>query len=57
MCLQCGLDRAREGIAGMPVQKAAFREQLRLGQELQRPISVCVFLSLPQTRLAQSLAS
>ena len=38
--LQCGLDHARQGAAEMPVQEQAFRQQLQLGQELQRPISV-----------------
>ena len=38
--LQCGLDHARQGAAEMPVQEQAFRQQLQLGKELQRPISV-----------------
>lgn len=36
---QCGLDKARRG-ADMDTQVAVFRQQLRLGQELRRPVSV-----------------
>ena len=36
---QCGLDKAHSG-ADMATQEAAFRDQLALGQELRRPISV-----------------
>ena len=41
MILQCGLDHARADGVGSEEQAAVFSEQLRLGKELQRPISVC----------------
>lgn len=41
--LQCGLDKARQA-ADMATQERLFRQQLRLGKELDRPISVsCTF--------------
>ena len=40
-CMQCGLDKAHGG-ADMATQEAAFRDQLVLGQEMKRPISVGV---------------
>ncbi|CAK0745558.1 hypothetical protein CVIRNUC_001628 [Coccomyxa viridis] len=40
---ECGLDHARADGVGSEEQAAVFSEQLRLGKELQRPISVhCV---------------
>ena len=39
-CMQCGLDHARAEAAGPEEQAEVFSQQLRLGQKLQRPVSV-----------------
>ena len=53
---QCGLDHGRrEGLAGHDAQLEAFRAQLHLGVELQRPVSVrrMLFAHLSGVRLSQ----
>ena len=39
-CMQCGLDHARAEAAGPEEQAEVFSQQLHLGQQLQRPVSV-----------------
>lgn len=47
VCSQCGLDQAKSGIAPLDEQEQVMREQLKLGKELRRPVSVILLINLP----------